>query len=320
MAKVVLGGLASQISGAAGGIVWSRNRAGAYIRARVHPTVSESQFALAAKANMAMVSSQWATLSDSQRGAWATWSGNNSVTDRMGMKQTLAGNAAYMRLNGRLAALGVTLIDLPPVASAPLSLTAAALTADVGAGDFQVAFAGTPLAAGLCLWCRGAVTEGLSQKYVANRLKFLGASAAALASPFVNITQPAGVAMTLLAALQSRFGTLSEGLFVSLYLSVVSATDGQISQPIACQALVTDTGVATTLAVTLTPPEAVENGAMWSVDGGVTNYESAAVVAMSAGVKSITFRAADGYTTPAPLAKTVVVHTANTASQVYTPE
>lgn len=320
MAKVVLGGLASQLSGAVGGIVFSRNRAGAYIRGRVHPTISQSGYALDAKATMGSVSRQWAGLDAGERAAWATWSANNPVTDRMGMKQVLAGNAAYMRLNGRLADLGIVSLDLPPVDHAPAALTAAALTADVGAGAFEVVFATTPLSAGDCIWVQAAVTEGPNQAYVKNRLKFIGSCAAALASPLVSITQPADYAMTLLAAVESRFGTLSPGQLVTLYLSVFSTVTGQISQPFIVQEVVVSTGVATTLAVTITPAGAIENGAMWSIDAGVTWYDSAEVVPTTAGAKSIVFHAADTYVTPGPLAKTVVIHTANTSTQVYTSE
>jgi hypothetical protein len=59
---------------------------------------------------------------------------------------------------------------------------------------------------------------------------------------------------------------------------------------------------------------------MWSIDGGTIWYDSAEVVACTPGAKTVTFHAADGYVTPAPLAKTVVIHTANTATQAYTPE
>jgi hypothetical protein len=134
------------------------------------------------------------------------------------------------------------------------------------------------------------------------------------------ITAPAAYAGVLADVLAARFGTLAVGQLLTLYVSVLDDGTGLLSSPMTASELVISTGVATTLAVTLTPAGAIENGAMWSVDGGVTNYESAAVVAMTPGAKTITFREADGYLVPDPLAKTVVIHTGNTASQAYTPE
>jgi hypothetical protein len=241
MAKIVLGGLASQVSGAVGGIVFSRNRSGAYIRSRVHPTISQTAFALDAKATMGAVSREWGVLTDAQRMAWATWAANNPVTDRMGMKQILAGNAAYMKLNGRLACMGIASSVTPPVLSAPPALETAVLTADIGAGDFEIDFTATPLAATHCAWVEVAVTEGLNQAYVKNRLKFIGCSAAALVAKVTAITQPADYAMTLELGVIARFGTLVVGQLVTCYVSVVSNANGQVSSPMVCSALVTTT-------------------------------------------------------------------------------
>lgn len=320
MAKIMLGPMVGQVSGSVGGTTFSRNRYGTYIRRRAHPTTSQSGPSMQAKNALGTISRAWSLLTDDERVAWATWAANNPVTDKLGQKQVLSANAAYMRINGRLMAAECTELDLPPVSYAPPALETATLVADVGAGGVSLAFTGTPLAAGHRIWLRAAVSDGSSQGYVKNKLRFLGVSAAALASPMLSITLPTMGAGTLMAALEARFGTLAGGQLVTVYASVFDDGTGLLSTPIVAGALVTSTGVPTTLAVTITPVGAIENGAMWSVDAGVTWYDSAKVVAMIAGAKTVTFHASDGYTTPEPLAKTVVVHTANAASQAYTEE
>lgn len=317
MAKTLLGGVVGQISGSVGGMTYSRNRYGTYIRRRAHPTVSESGYAMAAKGRLGTISRVWGTLTDSERAAWYTWSANNPVTDKMGQKQVLAGNAAYMMLNGRLSSAGQATINLPPVDYAPPGLAGVSLTADIGASGISVVFVDTPLEAGHRIWVQAALTDGGSQAYVKNKLRFLGVSAAALASPLMSIAAPADYSGTLADMLQERFGTMAVGQLLTLYLSVLDQATGLLSTPAVVSELVISTGVATTLAVTISPAGAIDNGAMWSVDGGVTNYESAVVVPMTPGAKTITFHHADTYVTPAPLAKTVVIHTANAASQVY---
>jgi hypothetical protein len=191
---------------------------------------------------MAAISRQWAALDDAERMAWKTWSVNNPVTDRLGLKQSLSGNAAYMMLNGRLAQLAISSLDVPPVVSAPPSLVTVTLTADIGAGDFEAAFTATPGATGTCVWVQAAVTEGKNQAYVLNKLKFLGATAAPATSPVDAITQPADRAESLEASIVSRFGTLIVGQLVTLYLSVFSTTTGLISAPYITQELVVSTG------------------------------------------------------------------------------
>lgn len=320
MAKTLLGGVVGQISGSVGGMTYSRNRYGTYLRRRAHPTRSESVYAMGAKGRLGTISRAWSARTDAERAAWYTWASNNPVTDKMGQKQALAGNAAYMMINGRLFAAGAPLLTVPPVGYAPPGLAELTLVADIGAGAVSVAFTGTPLAAGCRIWVQAAVTDGGSQSYVKNKLRFIGVSEDALASPLLEIVSPEDYAGALADVLQARFGTMAVGQLLTLYLSVIDGDTGLVSTPLTVSGLVTSTGVATTLAVSLSPPGAIENGAMWSVDGGITNYESDVAVAMTPGAKTITFRAADTYVTPAPLSKTVVIHTANAASQMYTSE
>lgn len=239
--KVLYGPTIGQASGSLGGMVASHNRYGTYMRRRAHPIISQSEEAVAAKARLSALSKEWANVALASREAWATWAANTPIIDRLGQQQVLAGNAAYNLVNGRRAAIGAASLAVPPVDPAPAGLTSAALTADIGAGDFQVVFAGTPLAALTRIWCQVAVTTSSSQKYVKNKLKFIGLSAAAQASPFDAIAIPAAIAGTLKASIEARFGTLAVGNLVTLYLSVYSETTGLVSRPIICSAEVTTT-------------------------------------------------------------------------------
>jgi hypothetical protein len=241
MAKTLLGAIAAQISGSVGGITYSRNRYGTYIRRRAHPTVSQTTYATGAKSRLGAMSRLWSERTDAERNAWNNWAANNPVTDKMGQKQVLAGNAAYMMLNGRLAAAGQTLLLTPPIGFSPPALEVVTITPDIGSVPMAVQFTATPLAANHRIWCRGAVTAGESQAYVVNKLRFLGVSAAALATDFVAIAKPdlsAGILATVLA---NRFGTLAAGLSLTLYLSVFDDTTGLISTPQIVQALLVNT-------------------------------------------------------------------------------
>lgn len=235
MAKILLGGVASQVSGSVGGVTYSRNRYGTYMRRRAHPTISESWYAMDAKSRMGAVSRQWSAQTDATRAAWATWAANNPVMDKLGQRQVLAGNAAYTMLNDRLMAAGLTGIVTPPVAYAPPALTVVTMTPDIGTTPMAVQFEATPLAANHRLWVRAAVTDGDTQMYVVNKLRFIGVSAAALGTDLLAIVKPDLYAMALKAAVTKRFGTLTVGQFLSFYISVFDDATGLISTPMIVQ-------------------------------------------------------------------------------------
>lgn len=231
MAKIVLGALAAQASGKIGGVVFSHNRYGAYVRTKAKPTVSQSTWAMEAKNNLANVSRSWGELNDAQRESWYTWAANNPIMDRVGNSQILAGNAAYTMLNGRLGALGQPLIDLPPVKSAPAALLTAEINVDIGAGTFNIVFTETPGAADTALYVQAAITEKDSEVYVKNKLKLLGISSSPATSPVTAIAFPDQSAGTIKATLALRFGTLQVGQFVTYYLSVMDTANGLLSTP-----------------------------------------------------------------------------------------
>jgi hypothetical protein len=196
---------------------------------------------MGAKSILGAVSRAWGALTDDERNAWATWAANNPVTDRMGAKQVLAGNAAYMMLNGRLLAAGLTAVDLPPIGYAPPGLDIVTITPDIGSVPMAVQHVPATLDTNDRIWVQAAVTEGESQMYVKSKLRFLGVSSAALAADLVAIAKPDLKAAILATALANKFGTLAAGQFLTLYLSVFDGVTGLLSTPRIVQALLVDT-------------------------------------------------------------------------------
>lgn len=230
MAKIKLGPMVGQASGAIGATVFSHNRYGAYVRQRVIPTISTTAYALAAKAALAAVSAAWGTLTDAQRTAWQTWAANNPMTDRLGDRQVLTGHAAYVQINGRLTAAGQTNLAVPPIGDGPLGITSASLVADIGPGGFVLTFAATPLAATEMMELRACVVPDDSINYVKNYLRQVGYSAAAQATDW-----------DFEPELTARFGTLQVDQWVHCMLSVLDNATGLRSQPFFCKTAIVDT-------------------------------------------------------------------------------
>lgn len=129
MAKLRLGQLATDVRNSIGGVTYSRNRGGAYARARVTPLNPQTAAQSAVRTNFAANSKLWSgTLDDTDRQAWTFFAQNNPVTDVFGAAIVLSGNAMLIKLDQVLKQIGRPIITTPP---ADLSVPALAAITDV---------------------------------------------------------------------------------------------------------------------------------------------------------------------------------------------
>lgn len=224
MAKVILGPTIGMASGSVGAAVFSHNRYGTYIRRRATPTVSQTEWALAAKALMTSATQAWQNLTVLQQGAWNMWAAANPVNGSLGQPQALTGHAAFTGNYVRLFKLGQAPPTVPPLMPAPVGLTVVSVVADETAGTANVTFAATPLGAGCVLWFRGCYVASEGKHWINNLLRWCPISAIAPASPYdayANIT--------------SRLGSMTIGHRLILYVSVADIATGLVSSPLRCE-------------------------------------------------------------------------------------
>jgi hypothetical protein len=217
-------------SGSTGGDTFSRNRYGAYVRRRAIPVASTTTEALAAKARFGNRSSGWAGITDPQREAWRQYALTNPITDALGQQQALTGHAAYVGINSRLDKAGDSLIADPPVGAGPTPLTSLTLSADIGAGTFDLTYLATPLAAGVRLWVQAALVDSTGITYVENLYKLVAVSSAAQASPLDIETEVA-----------ARFGTIQVGMVLFVKVATFDGATGLLSSPLVDKATVVST-------------------------------------------------------------------------------
>lgn len=114
-----------QRSGSAGGSVYSRNRSGAYIRARSVPVNPNTDRQVAARNIMRALSIAWNnTLTQDQRDAWEVYAQNVVWQNKLGDAINLTGLNHYTRSNSAVLAAGLTRVD-----DAPTTFTLAAAEA-----------------------------------------------------------------------------------------------------------------------------------------------------------------------------------------------
>ena len=139
-----------QRSGSIGGTVFSRNRFGAYIRARSVPVNPNTARQVVARNAARSISIAWQTvLTQAQRDAWNVYAANVSWTNKLGDTVNLTGLNHYLRSNSLRVQNGIARVDAAPViftlatAELALAVTASEATQDLTIdGDAGAAWVG----------------------------------------------------------------------------------------------------------------------------------------------------------------------------------
>lgn len=116
MALIKFGGGITEMRGSMAGNVYSRNKSGAYIRARTTPVNPQSAQQTIVRAVMAALTVRWSqTLTAAQRTAWNLYGASVAMTNKLGESIFLSGFNHYIRSNAWLERVNFTQVDAGPV-------------------------------------------------------------------------------------------------------------------------------------------------------------------------------------------------------------
>lgn len=223
MALIKLGGLAQDVRGSLNGNVFSRNRGGAYVRAKVSPVQPITDWNTKSRELFANVSKRWSnTLTDAQRAAWIAFAAVHPYVNVFGDSIILSGIAMYQALNKRLAQIGSSMLDDPPATFAvePAEFTDAECT--LSGGSLNTASVTT----------RALLTgEGI---YILGTLPILGARTAQRSDYRLLNTEASGLfdtAETFHLSLQARFPqtAFEVGQKLNWLCAIMNSTTGAIA-------------------------------------------------------------------------------------------
>jgi hypothetical protein len=128
-ALIGLGSVVSDIRGSIAGTTYSRNKGGAYARARVAPINRNTPAQSLVRANFAANAKLWSgTFTASERAAWTAFAAANPLVNILGASIIVSGLAMAQKLNQVLAQ-----IEAAPITSPPPDLSVDALAASTGA-------------------------------------------------------------------------------------------------------------------------------------------------------------------------------------------
>lgn len=131
----------TQLSGSIGGLTASRNRGGAYVRARALPTNPNSPNQQAVRGILGDLANLWNNaLTVSQRQVWGVYALNVPVINRVGASINLTGQQMYIRTNTPALQAGLSRIDDGPTTYNLGSYTNPSFGFDATADEVDVTF------------------------------------------------------------------------------------------------------------------------------------------------------------------------------------
>lgn len=207
-----------QRSGKQGGIVWSRNRFGAYARNRAVPVNPDSAKQRTVRNQFSQNAKAWASINDLYKGQWNALAANLPRKNRLGDTIYLTGAQQYQASNQTLASFGINL-------DRPLVITPVPFPTDVitGAGTdltLSTIAGNTPFNYGIII----EATRGCS----------LGITAGTVKSSYKQITTipedtTLGTTINLTDVWESIYGGVVVGTAVFVRYQWVSYDTGQTS-------------------------------------------------------------------------------------------
>lgn len=222
MALLTLGAIVTEARGSIGGTVFSRNKGGAYARARVVPINRNTPAQSLVRANFGSNSKVWTGLmSASERAAWTAFAAANQLTNILGAPITVSGMAMSMKLNQVLAQVGVgPILDPPPDLSVPALAAATAVVFDGTDETLKVTTAAQAVTAGAkyYIFATGPLAAGRTPQ--TSQYRFIGAYAATAAATDIDLT----------AKWTALFGaTWNTGAAIGVAVATVNTESGAVT-------------------------------------------------------------------------------------------
>ena len=150
MAKVLLTAPLSGLRGKVGGVVFSANKSGPYVKLFSMPVNPQTQKQSIQRAFVAQLSSEWRALSAGQKTAWDVFAAlpAQDQTDSLGQTYSLSGWGWFVKCNTRLSRIPRAHITAPPTQARPSAPTISTFVVAAAFPDINQAVGGTPSASG----------------------------------------------------------------------------------------------------------------------------------------------------------------------------
>lgn len=214
MAKVKFSALISEMRNKLNGSVFSKNRAGNYLRNKVTPVNPQTTYQTAVRAALTAASQSWRTLTENQRLAWNGAVQNFQSTDIFGDVKTPSGINLYNKLFLNANTIGGVPLAVPPSPDASPGVVDADVTTDSAPQAFDVTSGLAAVPAGQSWVVRATAGVSAGRNFVKNEYRIIAVLPAATALPYAGI-----------ADYTAKFGSVNAGEKIGWEIYAIDEVD-----------------------------------------------------------------------------------------------
>lgn len=226
-ALITLGAMVTDARGSIGGTVFSKNKGGAYTRARTAPINRRTTAQSIVRNNFASNSKTWSgSLTAAERAAWNAFAASNPLVNRLGASIKVSGFNMFQKLNQVLSQIGSSNItDPPPDLSVPAIGTGLGTGAAVAGASLEVDTTAQVAASGgqFYVFATPPLAPGKTPQTSDYR--------------FLRVADPSAAAVTLslYADYIALFGPFISGNVIGVGLSTVNDESGAVTPSVITQ-------------------------------------------------------------------------------------
>lgn len=188
MAKVKFSALVSEMRNKLNGSVFSKNRAGNYLRNKVTPVNPQTASQSAVRALLASLTQGFKALTQNQIAAWNTAVANFQSTDIFGDLKTPSGINLYTKLNMNLALAGQSQLSDPPLPSAVVGVELDSPVSDSAPATLTIQSALAAVPTGHTLIIEATPQLSPAKNFVKSEFRVIGTRSAATTFPITATT------------------------------------------------------------------------------------------------------------------------------------
>jgi hypothetical protein len=227
MAQIKWSALVASASGKLNGSVFSRNRAGQYIRTKVTPSNPQTPAQQFARANLTAATTAWRSLTQDQRDVWNAYAEQVTAKNIFGDSVILTGAQLFVRINANLLYIGQPIVPDVPDKTPADPVSALSISAAAGTPALSITFAPTPVPSEHVLSILITPQIPPSRGFVRNSFRLFVQRPAAATSPYNG-----------LSLYTATYGPLMTGQRIAVRAFLTNVTSGLTGTPLQAETFV----------------------------------------------------------------------------------
>ena len=199
MALVKFGAGVSEMRGKEGGVIYSKNAYGSYMKTKVSPTNPQTKYQQDVRAVLQGIASSWKDLTQTQKDNWKDLGAQVERVNRFGDITNFTGFTLFMKLNLNIITVGGSAITAAPSVPTIPTLVAGDFIAESTVESLSLAFTPSLTSSGISLVSYVTPLIYTGKNFVKNIRRFIQAD-----------SEPT-TAVDMLTAWKVRFGAMVTG-------------------------------------------------------------------------------------------------------------